>query len=90
LLTDECIEPIDELLNHANASGVCNAFMPEGQDCQLPLNPGSYRPGVYEMTFPNIPDLIKPLLKGKLDTKIFVVMPDGTESACVQFRIELG
>ena len=90
MLTDECIEPIDELLNHANASGVCNDFMPEGQDCQLPLNPGSYRPEAYEMTFPNIPDLIKPLLKGKLDTKIFVVMPDGTESACVQFRIELG
>ena len=63
--------------------------MPEGQDCQLPLNPGSYSPGVYEMTFPNIPAIIKPLLKGKLDTKI-ILMPDGkTESACVQFRIEL-
>ena len=63
--------------------------MPEGQACQLPLNPGTYHPPAYEMTIPDVPALVSPLLKGKLDAKIFVQMPDGTETSCVQFRIEL-
>ena len=65
--------------------------MAEGQECSLPLNPGSYAPGdqPLELTLPDIPAALEPFLKGKIEAQIIGIIPDGTQIVCLQTELEL-
>ena len=78
-------------MDDAQALGVCELFLPEGQDCSLPLNPGAYAPGTeaIEVTIPDIPAALEPLLKGKINAKLIGIIPDGTEIVCLETNLEL-
>eukprot|EP00093_Oithona_nana_P009909 09909.XXX_599589_598912_1 [CDS] Oithona nana genome sequencing. len=86
-----CTYPIQRLLDDALELGVCELFLPEGQDCSLPLNPGSYAPGTeaLEVTIPDIPAVLEPFLKGKINAKLIGIIPDGTEIVCLETTLEL-
>ena len=63
--------------------------MPEGQECNLPLNPGSYG-GEILFEFPEINSSIADLLASgtyKIDAKF--LLEDTTEFTCLTFNIEL-
>ena len=78
-------------MDDAQALGVCELLLPEGQDCSLPLNPGSYAPGTeaIEVTIPDIPAALEPFLKGKINAKLIGIIPDGTEIVCLETNLEL-
>ena len=78
-------------MDDAQALGVCELFLPEGQDCSLPLNPGAYAPGTeaIEVTIPDIPATLEPFLKGKINAKLIGIIPDGTEIVCLETNLEL-
>lgn len=78
-------------MDDAQALGVCELFLPEGQDCSLPLNPGAYAPGTeaIEVTIPDIPAALEPFLKGKINAKLIGIIPDGTEIVCLETNLEL-
>ena len=78
-------------MGDAQALGVCELFLPEGQDCSLPLNPGAYAPGTeaIEVTIPDIPAALEPFLKGKINAKLIGIIPDGTEIVCLETNLEL-
>ena len=86
-----CTYPIQRLLDDALKLGICELFLPEGQACSLPLNPGSYAPGTeaLEVTLPEIPAALEPLLKGKINAKLIGIIPDGTEIVCLETTLEL-
>ena len=73
-------------------SGMCSDFMPEGQACALPLNPGQYAGGEpITLTLPEIPDILIPILSPlkALDAEITGLKADGTAVACLGARLEL-
>ena len=86
-----CTYPIQRLLGDALELGICELFLPEGQACSLPLNPGSYAPGTeaLEVTLPEIPAALEPFLKGKINAKLIGIIPDGTEIVCLETTLEL-
>ena len=86
-----CTYPVEQLLADAAMLGICDMLMPEGQACELPLNPGSYAPGdqAVEVTLPEIPAALEPFLKGNIKAKAIGIKPDGTEIACLSVTLEL-
>merc|ERR1712215_595447 len=82
-----CEYGIDALLT-AGADLLCPT-LPAGQDCNLPLNPGSYG-GEILFQFPEINPIIAELLAAgtyKIDAKF--LQEDGTEFTCLTFNLEL-
>merc|ERR1711892_575618 len=82
-----CEYPIDDLLT-AGGALLCPT-LPEGQDCNLPLNPGSYG-GEILFEFPEINPIIGNLLAAgnyKIDASF--LLEDGTEFTCLAFTLEL-
>merc|ERR1712013_507455 len=80
----------DELL--ASASDfLCPTYVPDGQDCMLPLNPGFY--GSAEsltLTLPEIPGILVDLLAaGTYYADATVKYADGSEMTCLYIRVEL-
>ncbi|XP_040571433.1 uncharacterized protein [Lepeophtheirus salmonis] len=76
----ELLEKYGELL--------CPDFVPEGQECSLPIKPGTFG-GEGSLTLPNIPNAIANLAKGKIIVSANIVK-DGSESvACISGVIEL-
>merc|ERR1711944_397892 len=89
LLPIPCL-PINEDLA---ASGACEQFLPEGQECSLPLNPGIYAGGdePLVLTLPAIPDILIPILQPlkALVGEVYGVLPDGTEIACLGATVDM-
>ena len=71
---------------------MCSDFLPEGQECSLPLNPGQYAGGEpITLTIPEIPDILIPILQPlkAMDAEATVLKADGTAVACLGVRLEL-
>merc|ERR1711936_1476022 len=82
-----CEYGIDALLT-AGSALLCPT-LPVGQDCNLPLNPGSYG-GEIVFEFPEINPIIAELLAAgtyKIDAQF--LQEDGTEFTCLTFNLEL-
>merc|ERR1712168_519147 len=80
----------DELL--AGASDfLCPTYVPEGQECSLPLNPGSYGSAdSLTVTLPEIPGILVDLLaSGTYYADATVKYADGSEMTCIYLRVEL-
>ena len=81
---------IDELLA-STGDFLCPAYVPEGQECMLPLNPGMY--GSDEsltVVLPEIPDILVNLLaSGTYYADVTVNYADGSEMTCVYLRVQL-
>ena len=78
---------IDDLLS-AGGELLCPT-LPEGQECNLPLNIGTYG-GEIMFQFPEINPIIAGLLAAgsyKIDAQF--VLEDGTEFTCLSFVLEL-
>ena len=81
-----------DLLPLLEESGMCNDFLPEGQACSLPLNPGVYAGGEpIILTLPEIPDILIPILQPlkAMDAEATIMKADGTAVACLGIRLEL-
>ena len=81
-----------DLLPLLESTGRCAEFMPEGQACALPLNPGQYAGGdPITLTLPEIPDILIPILSPlkAIDAEITGMKADGTAVACLGIRLEL-
>merc|ERR1712158_138519 len=81
-----------DLLPLLEGSGMCADFMPEGQACALPLNPGQYAGGEpITLTLPDIPDILIPILSPlkAIDAEITGMKADGTAVACLGAKLEL-
>ena len=85
----------DEIL--AAASNIlCPTYVPEDQDCALPLGPGVYGGGE-PLTiglgpleaFEDIPDMFKPYLTGTYMVEAIILDSSGQSVACVWARISL-
>ena len=83
---------VDQIL--AAASNIlCPTYVPEGQDCALPLGPGVYG-GEDHVTIglgplEDIPDMFKPFLTGTYMVEATILDSSGQSSACVWARIAL-
>ena len=57
----------------------------------MPLEAGEYAPGddVLEVVLPDIPDVLQPFLKGRIEAKVYGMLPDNTEIACLSLLLEL-
>ena len=80
----------DDLL--ASASDfLCPTYVPEGQECMLPLGPGSYGGGdPLVVVLPEIPGIIVDLLaSGTYYADATVNYADGTQMTCIYIRVEL-
>ena len=82
---------LDELKGAEGGEEICNGLMAEGQDCNLPLMPGSYAKGdeAIVITLPDIPPVLEPFLKGTIKAQAIGTKPDGTEVACLGATIEM-
>ena len=82
---------LDELKGADGGEEICNGLMAEGQDCNLPLMPGSYAKGdeAIVITLPDIPPVLEPFLKGTIKAQAIGTKPDGTEVACLEIMLEL-
>ena len=81
-----------DLLPLLDSTGMCADFMPEGQACALPLNPGQYAGGEpITLTLPDIPDILIPILSPlkAIDAEITGMKADGTAVACLGAKLEL-
>lgn len=70
---------------------LCPDFVPEGQSCSTPLNPGSYggQP-LFEAVIPDIPDIIADLIgSGTYYAGAIITNPDGSEFTCTYLRIQV-
>eukprot|EP00092_Neocalanus_flemingeri_P018931 GFUD01020507.1.p1 GENE.GFUD01020507.1~~GFUD01020507.1.p1 ORF type:complete len:196 (+),score=39.46 GFUD01020507.1:25-588(+) len=85
-----CDYDIDHLLE-IGGDAVCTPLFPEGQDCMLPMNPGVYGGGdPVVITLPEIPAIITQLLvPGTIYADATISLADGTEMACIYFRLKL-
>merc|ERR1712241_315116 len=75
-----------DLLPLLESTGKCSDFLPEGQACSLPLNPGQYAGGdSITVTLPEIPDILIPILSPlkAIDVQVTGIKADGTEVACL-------
>merc|ERR1712000_360642 len=81
----------DYLLNTDSATDtLCPNYFPEGQACNLPLNPGMYGgdpPIVIEV--PEIPDIIGGLLGSGTYYAEATLTTGGSTFACIYIRVEL-
>merc|ERR1711915_583311 len=85
-----CTYDGDELL--ASASDfLCPTYVPEGQECSLPLNPGSYGSAdSLTVTLPEIPGILVDLLaSGTYYADATVNYADGSEMTCIYLRVEI-
>jgi len=66
----------------------CDTFAPKGQACTLPLNPGYYGDkdpnGAAVHVLPEIPAILKPLIKGDISVKAMAYDASGAEILCTQ------
>ena len=83
-----CIYDIgNDILPLLDSTGKCSEFLPEGQACSLPLNPGQYFKGdALTLTLSDIPYI--PFPKWKIHSKLTVLRADGTEVACLGNTLE--
>ena len=82
----------DEIL--AAASNIlCPTYVPEGQDCALPLVPGVYGGGdpltIGLGPLEDIPEMFKPFLTGTYMVEATILDSSGQSAACVWARISL-
>merc|ERR1711944_28636 len=88
-----CEYDLDKIVADLAASGACEQFLPEGQECSLPLNPGVYAGGdePLVLTLPAIPDILIPILQPlkALVGEVYGVLPDGTEIACLGATVDM-
>ena len=81
-----------DLIPILEGTGKCSDFLPEGQACALPLNPGQYAGGEsVTLTLPEIPDILLPILSPlkAIDVEITGMKPDGTPVACLASSVEI-
>ena len=81
-----------DLIPILEGTGKCSDFLPEGQECALPLNPGQYAGGEsVTLTLPEIPDILLPILSPlkAIDVEITGMKPDGTPVACLASSVEI-
>ena len=78
----------DELLSTAS-DFLCPTYVPEGQACALPLNPGVYGGGDPLVLGPieSVPDILLPFLKGTVRAEANFNLADGTLFACGYARV---
>ena len=70
---------------------MCPAHVPEGQECMLPLNPGTYggEPRI-ETTIPEIPDILVDLIgAGTYSAQAEILLADGSQMTCIKVRVEI-
>merc|ERR1711894_715529 len=75
-----------DLLPLLESTGQCSDFLPEGQACSLPLNPGQYAAGpAITVTLPEIPDILIPILSPlkAIGVEVTGMKADGTAVACL-------
>ena len=73
------------------ADFLCPAHVPDGQSCNLPLNPGTYGgdPPI-EVEIPEIPDILAELVgAGTYYLGANVNLEDGSLMACLYVRVEV-
>ena len=70
---------------------LCPAAVPDGQTCNLPLNPGVYGADPFlEVTIPDIPDILVELVgAGTYYLGANVNLEDGTLYSCLFARVEV-
>merc|ERR1712168_659916 len=81
----------DSLLE-AGADTLCPTYFPDGQECKLPLKPGTYGGGdpLVLGPLPEIPSVIGDLLaSGTYYADATITTADGTQMACLFIRVEL-
>merc|ERR1712234_9228 len=80
----------DHLLE-LGAEALCPTYFPDGQECALPLNPGTYGgdPPIV-LTLPEIPAIIAELLaSGTYYAEATISLADGTQMVCLFVRVEV-
>jgi len=84
-----CSYDADFLLEQAEAAGLCPQYVPDGQECKLPLAPGVFGGGdPFVITIEDaIPDIIKPFLKGTIRAEATAKDAGGNVLACVWVRV---
>jgi hypothetical protein len=83
-----CTYQLQDLLDEF-AEFLCPDWFPEGQDCTLPLNPGTYS-GSTQFVLPEIPSLIIDLLaSGTYQVTVHAIRPDGTEETCFYIKADV-
>ena len=69
------------------------AYVPEGQEKSLPLNPGAYGDqepnGSIAVVLPEIPAIIQPFIDGKVKVKAHVMDADGNNEACLEATLNI-
>ena len=92
-----CIENLstydgDEILA-ADSNILCPTYVPEDQDCALPLGPGVYGGGgpltIGLGPLEDIPEMFKPFLTGTYMVEAIILDSSGQSVACVWARISL-
>merc|ERR1711942_109009 len=85
-----CTYDADELLGIAS-DFLCPDYVPEGQECKLPLSPGTYGGGEPLTLGPieDIPDALTPFLKGTIFAEAHVQKASGDEMVCIWVRAAL-
>merc|ERR1712215_527557 len=80
---------VDLMLEQAEAAGLCPQYVPDGQECKLPLAPGVFGGGdPFVITIEDaIPDIIKPFLKGTIRAEATAKDAGGNVLACVWVRV---
>ena len=70
---------------------LCPTYVPEGQECHLPLNPGVYGGGDPLTIGPleDIPAIIDQLANGIFDVEATLKTVEGDIMACIFLRAEL-
>lgn len=85
-----CEYDVDYLLTKFS-DFLCPDFVPDGQSCTTPLNPGAYggQP-LFEAVIPDIPDIIADLIgSGTYYAGAIITNPDGSEFTCTYLRIQV-
>merc|ERR1712033_31607 len=66
-------------------------YFPAGQECKLPLQPGTYGgKDPIVLTLPALPDIILPFTHGKFHADLKALHEDGSEIGCAIFPQKLG
>merc|ERR1712121_365616 len=65
-------------------------YFPAGQECKLPLQPGTYGgKDPIVVTLPTLPDIILPFTHGKFHADLKALHEDGSEIGCAKIHVEL-
>ncbi len=83
-----CTYTAARLLEFLKEQNMCDQFLPDGQTCMLPLNPGTYQ-GINDIVLEDIPPVLEPFLKGTVDATATVTDETGSEVMCLQLKLEL-